>query len=243
MRVAIIADIHANCVALEAVLLHIASQGVDQIVCLGDVASAGPQPRETLARLRTLGCPIVRGNGEAQLDARVPAAQDAPDRVHKLIDIYDWCAAILSDEDWAFMQSFVPTVTVPLGEDATLLCYHGSPRSYYDIIRATTPTNELDPMLCDTTATVLAGGHTHQPFVRRYRERFLLNPGCVGVPLLVYGAGKLCRAPWAEYATVTWDTGSVGIALHRVPVDRGAVEAAALASGMPHAHWWAAGTP
>lgn len=241
MRVAVIADIHANCIALEAVLAHIATQSVDRIVCLGDVASMGPQPRETLARLRSLRCPIVMGNGEAQLRAPIPATPETPERVHKIIAIYHWCASILSQEDWAFMQSFAPTITIPLGNDATLLCFHGSPQSYYDVIRVTTPEDDLDWMLRDTTATVMAGGHTHQPFVRRYRERLLLNPGCVGMSLRAYRASALRRAPWAEYATVTWEAGSVGIELHRTPVDAQAVEEAALRSGMPHAEWWAAG--
>jgi predicted phosphodiesterase len=141
------------------------------------------------------------------------------------------------------MASFAPTVTVPLGGDLSLLCFHGSPHSYHDVIRVTTPVDELDRMLGDSEATVMAGGHTHQPFVRRYHERILLNPGCVGVPLRKYRDGALDRAPWAEYATVTGDADHLGVALHRVPVDARAVAAAALRSGMPHAQWWAAGMP
>ncbi|MDQ6907500.1 MAG: metallophosphatase family protein [Chloroflexota bacterium] len=243
MRIAVIADVHANFIALEAVLAQIATQRVDQIVCLGDVASLGPQPCETLARLQDIRCPIVMGNGEAQLLEPVPLALDALARIRKIVDIYEWCRMILSDGDRAFMRSFAPTVTVPLGDDATLLCFHGSPRSYYDVIRVTTPEDELDKMLGDTTATALAGGHTHQPFIRRYRERLLFNPGCVGVALMAYRASNLRRAPWAEYATVTCENGSLRIELCRTAVDIRAVEAAALQSGMPHADWWAAGTP
>ena len=243
MRVALIADIHANLVGLEATLAHIATQGVDAIVCLGDVASAGPQPRESLDLLRRLRCPMVMGNGEAQLRVPIPPAPDAPARVHKIVDIYAWCRALLSDEDWSFMSSFAPTVTVPLGGDASLLCFHGSPHSYHDVIQVTTPVDELDRLLGDSEATVMAGGHTHQPFVRRYYERILLNPGCVGVPLRKYRGGALDRAPWAEYATVTGDADHLGVELHRVPVDGRAVAAAALRSGMPHAQWWAAGMP
>jgi predicted phosphodiesterase len=63
-RVALISDIHGNAVALEAVLADIARRRVDEIVCLGDVAAGGPQPREALERLRTLGCAVVRGNAD-----------------------------------------------------------------------------------------------------------------------------------------------------------------------------------
>jgi predicted phosphodiesterase len=62
MRVAVIADIHGNLTALEAVLADLAATQVDEIVCLGDVAATGPQPYETVAQLRALACPVVMGN-------------------------------------------------------------------------------------------------------------------------------------------------------------------------------------
>ena len=45
MRVGIIADIHGNLAALETVLAALATERVDRIVCLGDVAAAGPRPQ------------------------------------------------------------------------------------------------------------------------------------------------------------------------------------------------------
>ncbi|HEX5442031.1 MAG TPA: metallophosphoesterase family protein, partial [Ktedonobacterales bacterium] len=80
-KIAIIADIHGNLPALEAVLAAVAAEGVERIVCLGDVATLGPQPREVIARLRTLGCPVVMGNTDAILLAPQPdewAAGAAP---------------------------------------------------------------------------------------------------------------------------------------------------------------------
>src|SRR5262249_39977038 len=64
---AIISDIHGNLPALEAVLAEIAAERVERIVCLGDVATLGPQPHEVIARLRGLGCPVVMGNTDADL--------------------------------------------------------------------------------------------------------------------------------------------------------------------------------
>ena len=49
MRVALLSDIHDNDVALRAVLADIKRQGVDQIVCLGDVATLGPPPKRPLS--------------------------------------------------------------------------------------------------------------------------------------------------------------------------------------------------
>ena len=62
MPVAIISDIHGNIFALDAVLAAIESRKIKQIICPGDVAATGPQPREVIARLKQLGCPVVMGN-------------------------------------------------------------------------------------------------------------------------------------------------------------------------------------
>ena len=48
MRRAIISDIHGNLEALDTVLAHISDQGVDEIVCLGDIIGYGPNPCECL---------------------------------------------------------------------------------------------------------------------------------------------------------------------------------------------------
>ncbi|HEX5439838.1 MAG TPA: metallophosphoesterase [Ktedonobacterales bacterium] len=67
MRIALIADIHGNLVAFNTILDDIAREGVDQMVCLGDVAAFGPQPEEVVARLREVGCPVVMGDADMTL--------------------------------------------------------------------------------------------------------------------------------------------------------------------------------
>jgi putative phosphoesterase len=75
VRVALIADIHGNLVALDAVLADLAGESIDRLVCLGDVAATGPQPREVVARLRGLGCPVVMGNADAFLASFQPTVE------------------------------------------------------------------------------------------------------------------------------------------------------------------------
>ena len=50
MRIAFISDIHGNFTALQAVLNDIKLQNIDEIICLGDTVSLGPQPREVWRR-------------------------------------------------------------------------------------------------------------------------------------------------------------------------------------------------
>jgi putative phosphoesterase len=76
-RVALLSDVHGNASALAAVLGEIARSELDGIVCLGDIAAGGPQPREVISLLRDLGCLTIRGNADAWLTAGFPPGKSA----------------------------------------------------------------------------------------------------------------------------------------------------------------------
>jgi putative phosphoesterase len=243
-RVALISDIHGNAVALEAVLADIARRRVDEIVCLGDVAAGGPQPREALERLRTLGCAVVRGNADEWLLGLMSADVDEEGR--RLWAIVEWARRQLSDRDVAFLESFVPTIDFDLGQSRRLLCFHGSPHANSDRLLATTPEDELARLFAGAAADVLAGGHTHLQLARRLERGLLVNPGSVGLPLRASAdATSLPEGqPWlprfAEYALIEADA-AIAVELRRVPTDVAALEVAGRRSGMPDPDWWAAG--
>ncbi len=244
MRIAIIADTHGNLFSLDAVLAEIDDEGIERVVCLGDVAGLGPRPRQTLARLWALDCPVVMGNAdEFLLDPSLLDPDRHPDadaHTRRLHDMERWAAAQLDAEDRAYIASFRPVVAVDLGDGASLLCYHGSPRSAWDEIRAATPDDELAALLGDRRALVMAGGHTHEQFVRRLDQSIVLNPGSVGLPYETLEGGGARNPPWAEYAVLTTGGGRLSVELRRVPVDAGAIRGALLDSGIPHAARWAA---
>ena len=227
MRVALISDIHGNLVALEAVLADLGHEQPDRILCLGDVAATGPQPRETLDRLRALGWPIVMGNADAALLGPIPETEADGD-VRRIEEVDRWCAGQLSPADLDYLRGFRPTLEVSLGHGLTLLCFHGSPRSFDDLIEATTPEDELEYLFSGHDAAVMAGGHTHAQLVRRHGERTVLNPGSVGL-----------NPPWAEYALVSSEGGDLRIEMRRMELSGEAVARVAIESGMPHAEWWA----
>ena len=237
MRIALISDIHGNLTALETVLADIRTVQVDQVVCLGDVAATGPQPREVVTRLRELNISCVLGNGDEELfnlDG-IPVDSESMQRVAA---ISRWNAAQLSPADLDFLRAFKPTITLSLSDSAKLLCYHGSPRSNTEIITATIPDAELAPMVSDCEAMLLAGGHTHTRLLRRYQDKFILNPGAVGLP--VERSGTTAQyVPWAEYALVVSGGSKIGIEFRRVPLDTEAIKREALAGEMPYAEWWA----
>jgi len=230
---ALISDIHGNAVALEAVLGDVAEREVARIVCLGDIAAGGPQPRAVIERLRQLQCPIVRGNADSLLLTGLPAGSS--ERTQRLDSLVRWARGLLSSRDLDFLAALPPTVTIAIG-DWTLLCCHGSPRADVDAVLAVTPDARLDELFSESAEAAIACGHTHLQLLRRHGRRLLLNPGSVGLPLgsLISVAGYELPA-WAEYALIKVDEGDLEIVFRRVPVDAGALAAATRA--MPQATW------
>lgn len=237
MRIALFSDTHGNLATLEAVLAEIQRDPVDHLICLGDVAIFGPQPRETLNLVRTLACPVVMGNTDAwALDPHPHAERNRDTPKFNAIEL--WSATQLSDNDRNFIRTFQPTVTLALDDDASLLAYHGSPRSFNEGIVATTADSTLVDYFADAQATVLAGGHTHAPFMRRWHDKIVLNPGSVGLPYETLADGSVRNPPWAEYAILTCEASRTNVELRRTPVDRAAVRAAVQQSAMPFGTWW-----
>lgn len=240
-RIGVVADLHGNLVALEAALGALRARGIDRLVCLGDVAAAGPRPREVLAAVRALGCPVVMGNADAWLLDPSPAPDD-PD-ARRWWEIDAWGRAQLSGADLAYVATFAPTVAIALGSVRLLAC-HGSPRSWDEQLTADLPDGALDAALAGVEADLVLAGHTHLAMLRRHRAALLANPGSVGLPIdpaPPAPATAIGNPPWAEYAVVEADAaGALAVAFGRAPYDPDRLRWSALGSGMPHAEWWLA---
>lgn len=238
MRLAVISDIHGECLALDQVLQDIRRQGIEQMVCLGDALQGGSQPAETLARLRELNCPVVMGNADAWLitGQQTSAGEEIS---QKQREVRAWSLAQLSESDIAFVQQFPSTIEIPLEAGKTLLCFHGSPRSFDEIILPETPADVVRQFLGGYDATLLTGGHTHTQQMRRLGNSWYFNPGSVSLPynweLSDFAQGRMRVDPWADYAIVTSEGASLGITFRHVPFDVNELARIVRASGRPYA--------
>jgi predicted phosphodiesterase len=234
MRVAVFSDVHGNAVAFDAVLADIGRQRVDRLVCLGDAVQGGPQPTEIVKRLRELACPVVIGNADAWLLTGEETGAEGPPTAWQLA-MRAWSLAQLSEEDRRFVADFRPTVEIELPAGRRLLAFHGSPRSFDDIILPLTADEEVRLFLGEHGPAILCGGHTHLQQIRHLAETFYFNPGSVGVAYRHdQPAGQHKTDPWAEYALLTvTDDGGLGLEFRRVPFDVERLLSVARASGMP----------
>ena len=209
MKVLIISDVHANLVALEAVLADAGE--VDAVWNLGDTVGYGPKPRECLDKMVDLFAnPVLVGNhdlaciGEVDISEFNPVAQLAA----------KWTSLQLGMDHRAYLNA-LPAVT--LADHYTLA--HGSPRSpVWEYV--TTPQNATENFaFFDTDVCFI--GHTHVAMYAVLTEqspmalvstlangteldlltaRYLINPGSVGQPR--------DRDPRAAYAILDIDRGS-----------------------------------
>lgn len=239
MKIVVLSDIHGNAFALEHIMPALQREAADHIVCLGDAVQGGAQPAETVALLRELGCPVVMGNADAWMLTGDETDEDTIPESRKIRlnnEVRDWSLAQLSAADKAFIASFQPTVTLPLDGDRTLLCFHGSPTSFDDILLPTTPAEDFGRLLAPYLPSVMCGGHTHMQQTRRLgADSFFFNPGSVGFAYSHYlPEGGFHADAWAEYAVLTINTGSVGLEFRRAPYDVKTLLGIYRSSGRPH---------
>jgi predicted phosphodiesterase len=229
MRLAVFADIHANSIALDAVLADVAAQGgADGFVVLGDLAPIGADPIGVLERLTALpNARIVRGNGERYvLTGERPSwferdrseAEIAATRT-ELANSFSWTQGVVTARgwfDWLAGLPFEQRFTLPDG--TTVLAVHATHRrdDEYSLVPARSD-DELRTLVSDAGAELVLAAHTHRAMDRVLGDRSrVVNPGCVSNPLP--GVDDI-RAGWA---LLDADERGYSVALRRVDYDHAA---------------------
>jgi len=179
-RVAVIADIHGNLPAFEAVLEHIARQHVDQLIIAGDLVVGSPDSAACWRLAQSLGCPIVRGNHE-RYAAQFGAPGTPPEWASERFGPVRWAAEQLTPAERAAIDALPLTFRSP--ELPDLLVVHASLRADRDSIMPHTPEEQLAEMFPDLRERWVVRAHNHAAMVRLWGDRVIITAGAVGLPL------------------------------------------------------------
>jgi len=231
MRYAIVADIHANWQAWNAVLLDIRSDGVNEIICLGDIVGYGPNPAEVLESVHANVEHVVLGNHDAVIGDKMDGSLFTEDAR----EILNWTRERVNDDAIHFLRNLPLTIA---GD--SFRCAHGdfSDPAAFNYVMA--PEDAL-PSWKAVDDPLLFVGHTHDPgifilgasgtprlvgpqeFVLEEEKRFLVSVGSVGQPR--DGDARACYC--------IYDTDSQAILWRRIPFDLDAYRAAVEDAGIP----------
>jgi len=189
MRVALLADIHANAAALAATLSEAKKEGAERLVLLGDYVGYFFEPARTLEMLLSWPCDAIRGNHDRALlqGAADPAALCRYRRHYG--PSLDVALEELPGEVMHWLESLPETLTIQLGGHRAMLC-HGSPQDPDEYVYWNSGAERLQ-RLSKVEADIVLMGHTHHPFVRPGKP-WLLNPGSVGQARDVGGFASWC---------------------------------------------------
>lgn len=210
-RLALISDQHANDIAFRAAVEDIERLGVDETVCLGDVAQGGDEPAQALDRLAALGCDTVLGNADAFL-LEVPTDSNE-ELTERQLERREWTLSQLSAAHIAQIRAFAPVVRREI-DGVRMLFFHASPRNYEDVLLPESGDDALEPYL-GHDAALLAGGHTHLQWTRRIGDALYINPGSVGLSYDRHTDPPVIRSV-AEWALVTVQGGAVAVEFRQV---------------------------
>jgi len=223
VRLGVIADVHGNLPALEAVLARLETLSLDHVVNLGDCASGPLWPAATVDLLRKQRMSHVRGNHDRALGSPSPNGLGAS-------DAFAWRDLDAAARGWL---ASLPGETAIDGAR----CFHASPGNDEAYLMEEVHDGRLMPSgaatierrLGEQSAPLLLCGHSHLPRIARLSSgAIIVNPGSVGCPAYHDATGPAhvseSGARHARFAIVTIAAG-VDVELHAVDY---AWEAAAL---------------
>ena len=226
-RVAVITDIHANLLALDAALVRIDELGVDAVYCGGDLVGYGPHPNEVCALIEERAIPTIYGNYDYAI------GRDLEDCGCAYVTQHDrelgqrsveWTLAHTDQRSKDFMRELPFDLRFEVGERSVHLV-HGSPRKVNEYLFEDKPDRLYERLAAAETADALVFGHTHKPWVREHGGVLFVNCGSVGKPK--------DGDPRGAFAILTATPQGLDVTIERVAYDAQAVADEVAAVGLP----------
>ncbi len=255
-RIALYSDVHGNLVALGAVLADIEASGIGERYCLGDLVGYGPDPGAVIARVRSTGDPVVRGNYDDGVGHRKGGCgcyYGTPEAREDGAASYAFTDGALADDERAYLAALPDEVRLTEGDVRVLLC-HASPRRINEYLMPDRPDANLAKLADLGAADVVCFGHVHLPYHRVLtaddgRAVHFVSDGSAGRPKdsdpracwaeLVFGTKAEVNAA-AQGDRAAGPVGAprgervwLGVVFHRVAYDVDAVVGRMGAAGLP----------
>lgn len=176
MKVAVLSDIHGYSLAFDTVLEDIAREpGVDRMVIAGDLCEEGPDPAGVLDRIGSLDAIVIQGNTDRDIANKARTSNGAKYTMDQLGP-----EGLRYLRELPFSHRISPPAGVGPADD--LLVVHANPFDQDRHIRQEADCHELQELIGDTQAAVIAFGHLHIAYVRNLQHVTLIDVSAVGNP-------------------------------------------------------------
>lgn len=223
MKIAVISDIHSNPFALEAVLKDIEKQGVDQIICTGDLIGYMPMPNEVVDMIKSRDIQCIKGNhdlkvlNEEKLNDQDFEALDPTMVQQSASKVYT--RYILNEENYTYLNNLPESIRLKAFE-YDILFVHGSPRKIDEYMYE--DGENLLEIEGTLQADVVVSGHTHIPYCKKVNDTYFINAGSVGKPKhgnsnACYITLKISESMEFQLHEVAYDLESIKTAISNCP--------------------------
>jgi len=216
MLIGLLADIHSNLPALQAVLEEMELLGAQKLLCAGDLVGYNPFPNEVLEMVQRHRITCILGNHD-----RGVLSGDTSWFNEEAAEAIEWTRKRLDRGSIDYLRSLPSRLELELGGRPALMV-HGSPNDDDEYVF---PLTEDTWPYGSRGARLVIMGHTHVQWTARYSSLGItvVNPGSVGQP----------RDLDARAAFALMDTKGLSVGLHRVEYDIDRTARAVIANGLP----------
>ncbi len=202
MKILIVSDIHGNYHALDCVLKNVRH---DKLICCGDIAVDYPFPEQCIDVLMDNCDHICFGNSDYIIAHDQKASDYIGERYAHLAEdlnkVTELTRRLISQDSMAFLRELPQECRFELDDISFYMNHTGPNMPFNHYLDLNTPYPELAEYYQDIQAEIIFTGHTHIPYVKKIRDKVLINPGSVGEPR--------DGDPRASYATFDTSTGQI----------------------------------